>query len=112
MAVEPEDPMLTGVSECYAVNRSASWYHPEHCHAFDHHEWVHAELERAKGREETLRDALDAANRTVAKAMEHLRAVYGLRGETASPELAARVRSFLAAADWHDALKNFMDGNG
>lgn len=48
-----------------------------------------------------------------ANAVELLRELFASNeriGGVTPPELAARVRAFLNAADWHDAVKNFMDG--
>ena len=98
----------------YMVDPTASWYHPEHCREPDHHEWLHAKLIRTEKRETGAYQAMDVSNRTGAKALALLRELYqcGERtGDVFPSELAARVRSFLNAADWHQALKNFMDGN-
>lgn len=49
-----------------------------------------------------------------AKAIELLCELYESNeriGGVTPPELRARVKAFLNAADWHDALKNFMNGN-
>ncbi len=32
----------------FVVDPTAGWYHPTWCHSADHHEWMHAELERRK----------------------------------------------------------------
>lgn len=108
MAVERDDPRLTGGTECYAIDTAASWYHAEWCHSFDHHEWIHAELERRKKYEADAYEAANAARELFHRAVGMLREVRAAEG--VRPELAAKVTTFLAGADRHEALKNFMDG--
>ncbi len=109
--VKPDDPYLIGATECYQVNRSASWYHPEHCHAFDHHEWIHAQLARKVKDLDGAYEAMKVSNDLGSKSLDMLRALYAATGDGAPPGMSARIKTLLAAADWHDALKNFMDGN-
>jgi hypothetical protein len=111
MAIEPDNQHTRGQTECYAINTSATWYHPEWCHGFDHHEWIHAELARKKKSLDGAYEAMARSNDVGAKTLDLLRALYDATKNNAPPELSARVKTFLNAADWHEALSSFTSGN-
>lgn len=98
-----------GVVEYYAVNTSASWYHPEYCHSFDHHEWIHAQLARKKESVDGAYEAVDTSRQLYARAVDLLREVYETSQMT--PAVHAKVTTFLRGSEWHEALRAFHEGD-
>lgn len=98
-----------GKSEVYGIDTAASWYHATWCHSFDHHEWIHAELERAKGREEGAYEAADVAHQLYVSAMNLMREVYDT-AQMPGP-LRAKMKTFMDGADWHEAVRRMVEGD-
>lgn len=100
------DPHRVGGTECYKIDTSASWYSPEQCHGFDHHEWMHGEL----GRTRAALEKAEATRGLYTRAVELLREVWKADGNGGMlpPQLRAHVVTFLNGAGWYDAVREFM----